>query len=54
MIILDFVRFFFLKFKFEVANVFWKYKTRVENQSGCKIETLRPDNEKEYTSGRFQ
>jgi hypothetical protein len=39
----DYSRFcwiFFLKFKFEVANVFWKYKTWVENQSGCRIQTL--------------
>jgi len=34
--------------------VFWKYKTWVENQSGCRIQTLRSDNGKEYTCGRFQ
>ena len=26
----------------------------MENQSGCRIQTLRFDNGKEYTSGRFQ
>lgn len=44
---------FFLKQKSEVANVFWRFKARVENESGCKIQTLRPDNGKEYTSGAF-
>ena len=44
---------FFLKFKSEVAGVFWKFKKMVENQSGCKIQALRSDNGKEYTSGEF-
>ena len=26
----------------------------MENQSGCRIQTLRSDNEKEYTCERFQ
>jgi hypothetical protein len=54
MIILDFIGFIFLKFKSEIANVFWKYKTLVENQSDCMIQTIRSDNGKKYTSGRFQ
>jgi len=45
---------FFLKFKSEVADVFWNFKAKVENQSGCKIQTLRSDNGKEYTSNQFK
>jgi transposase InsO family protein len=45
--------FFFLKFKSEVAGVFWKFKKMVENQSGCKIQAVRSDNGKEYTSAEF-
>lgn len=44
---------YFLKFKSEVADVFWKFKKMVENQSGFKIQILRSDNGKEYTSDRF-
>ncbi|KAH9678769.1 hypothetical protein KPL71_025858 [Citrus sinensis] len=44
---------FFLKHKSEVAQVFWNFKARVENESGCRIQTLRSDNGKEYTSGAF-
>ncbi|KAL8096063.1 hypothetical protein AgCh_037136 [Apium graveolens] len=44
---------FFLKFKSEVAQVFWKFKARVENESGCKIQIVRSDNGKEYTSNEF-
>ena len=36
----DYSRFcwtYFIKFKSEVANIFWKYKAWVENQSGCKL-----------------
>jgi transposase InsO family protein len=44
---------FFLKHKSEVAQVFWKFKARVENESGCKIQALRSDNGKEYTSEAF-
>ncbi|KAL4290711.1 hypothetical protein GQ457_14G023780 [Hibiscus cannabinus] len=38
---------------FEVAGVFWKFKKMVENQSGYKIQALRSDNGKEYTSTKF-
>jgi len=34
--------------------VFWNFKAKVENQSGCKIQTLRSDNGKEYTSNQFK
>ncbi|KAL0559650.1 hypothetical protein IC582_000013 [Cucumis melo] len=44
---------FFLKFKSEVAHVFWKFKARVENESGCKIQMVRSDNGKEYVSAEF-
>ncbi|KAH9782217.1 hypothetical protein KPL71_008805 [Citrus sinensis] len=44
---------FFLKHKSEVAQVFWNFKARVENESGCRIQTLRSDNGKEYASGAF-
>jgi transposase InsO family protein len=44
---------FFLKFKHEVAGVFVKFKNMVETQSGCKIQFLRSDNGKEYTSTQF-
>ncbi|KAA3465958.1 Retrovirus-related Pol polyprotein from transposon TNT 1-94 [Gossypium australe] len=45
---------FFLKFKLEVAGVFWKFKKTVENQSGNDIQILRSDNGKEYTSENFK
>ena len=44
---------YFLKQKSEVAQVFWKFKARVENESGCRIQTLRSDNGKEYNSESF-
>ncbi|KAL0560868.1 hypothetical protein IC582_001283 [Cucumis melo] len=44
---------FFLKFKSEVAHVFWKFKERVENESGFKIQIVRSDNGKEYVSAEF-
>ena len=44
---------FCLKYKSEVAGVFWKFKKSVENQSGCKIQCLRSDNGTEYTSSQF-
>ncbi|XP_016690648.1 uncharacterized protein [Gossypium hirsutum] len=44
---------FLLKKKLEVAGVFWKFKARVENGSGCMIQILRSDNGKEYTSETF-
>jgi len=43
----------FFKFKHEEAGVFVKFKEMVENQSGCKIQFLRSDNGKEYTSTQF-
>jgi len=44
---------FFLKHKLEVVQVFWNFKARVENESGCKIQNLRSENGKEYTSNSF-
>lgn len=44
---------YFLRFKSEVAGVFWKFKQWIENQSGCKIQVLRSDNGTEYTSEKF-
>ena len=44
---------YFLKSKLEIVGVFWNFKKRIENQSGCKIQTLRSDNGKEYTSEQF-
>jgi len=45
---------YFLRFKSEVAEVFWKFKALVENQSGCKLQVLRSDNGTEYTSDQFK
>ena len=42
-----------MKFKSEVAGIFWKFKKMVENQSGCKIQSIRSNNGKEYTSATF-
>ena len=53
MIIPDIVGFFFLNFKSKVADVFWKYKALVENQSGAVIQVIKTDNGTEYTSERF-
>ncbi|XP_023734055.3 uncharacterized protein LOC111881897 [Lactuca sativa] len=44
---------YFMKFKSEVTDVFWKFKKMVENQSDWKIQVLRSDNGKEYTSEKF-
>ncbi|KAH9704543.1 hypothetical protein KPL70_011512 [Citrus sinensis] len=44
---------YFLKQKSEVASVFWKFKTWIENQSGCKIKVIRSDNGTEYTTDKF-
>ena len=44
---------FLLKQKSEVADVFQKFKARVENESACLIQTVRSDNGKEYTSETF-
>ncbi|RVX14987.1 Retrovirus-related Pol polyprotein from transposon TNT 1-94 [Vitis vinifera] len=52
----DYTRFcwiYFLKSKSEVANVFWKYKAWVENQSNCRMQKIRSDNGKEYTNEIF-
>ena len=44
---------YFMKFKSEVANIFWKFKAWVENQSKCKMQVIRSDNGTEYTSEKF-
>ena len=44
---------FFLNFKSEVVDVFWKYKALVENQSGAIMQVIRTDNGTEYTSEIF-
>ena len=44
---------FFFKFKSEVAEIFWKFKVKVENENGLKIQILRSDNGTEYTSAKF-
>ena len=41
-----------MKLKSEVAQVFWKFEARVENESGCR-QTLRLDNGKEFTFESF-
>ena len=53
MIILYSVGFFFLNFKSEVADVFWKYKALVENQSGVVMQAIRTNNGTEYNFERF-
>ena len=44
---------FFMKFKSEVAGIFWRFKKNVENQSSCRIQAIHLDNGKEYTSSKF-
>ncbi|KAA3471209.1 Retrovirus-related Pol polyprotein from transposon TNT 1-94 [Gossypium australe] len=44
---------YFMKQKFDVANVFFKYKIWVKNKSGCKIQVVRSDNGTKYTLQRF-
>jgi len=44
---------FFFKLKLEVAEYFWKYKVKVENESGLKIQILRSNNGTEYTYAKF-
>lgn len=44
---------YFLRFKTEVAGVFWRFKAWIENQSGCRIQVIRSDNGTEYTSEQF-
>ena len=36
---------YFLRFKSEVAGVFFKFKNWIENQSDFRIQVLRSDNE---------
>ena len=52
----DYTRFcwiYFFKSKSEVANIFWKYKALVENQSNCRLQTIRSDNGTEYRNNKF-
>jgi len=52
----DYSRFYwiyFFKSKNEVANIFWKHKALVENQSGCRLRIIRSDNGKEYANDTF-
>ena len=42
-----------MKYKSEVAGIFWKFKRNMENQSRCRIQAIRSDNDKEYTSLEF-
>nr|KYP70533.1 Retrovirus-related Pol polyprotein from transposon TNT 1-94 [Cajanus cajan] len=44
---------FFFKNKSEVAGIFWKFKAKVENEIGFKIQILRSDNGTKYTSEKF-
>lgn len=44
---------YFLRFKSEVVAIFWKFKQWIKTQSGCKIQSLRSDNGKEYTYDQF-
>ena len=44
---------YFLKQKSEVADVFRRFKSLVENQADCRIKVLRSDNGTEYTSEKF-
>ena len=44
---------YFLRFKSEVAGVFWRFKTWIENQCDFKIQVIRSDNGKEYVSDQF-
>jgi hypothetical protein len=39
-----------MKYKSEVARIFWRFKKKVENQSSCRIQAIRSNNGKEYTS----
>ncbi|XP_022764242.1 uncharacterized protein LOC111309453 [Durio zibethinus] len=44
---------YFMKQKYEVALVFWKFKAWIENQNGCKIKIIKVDNDTKYTSDKF-
>ncbi|MCO5572076.1 hypothetical protein L7F22_025827 [Adiantum nelumboides] len=53
----DFSRFFWvypLKAKSDVFAIFQHYVTMVENETGCKVQTLRTDRGGEYMSGAFK
>ena len=39
-----------MKVKFEVADIFCKFKAWVENQRRCKMQVIKYDNGTEYTS----
>ena len=40
---------FFFKYKSEVAEIFWKFKVKVKNESSLKIQILRSDNVKRHS-----
>ena len=42
-----------MKYKSEVADIFWKFKACVEKQSTHKMQVIRSDNGTEYTSEKF-
>ena len=44
---------YFMKSKAKVAEVFFKFKNWVENQSGKRIKVIRSDNGAEYVSNKF-
>ena len=44
---------YFLREKSQVFEIFKKFKTRIEKQSGHYIKTIRSDRGKEYTFGEF-
>jgi transposase InsO family protein len=44
---------YFKKIKFEVADIFKKFKAWVKTQGGCKILVIRSDNKTKYSSGKF-
>jgi transposase InsO family protein len=44
---------YFMKFKSEVAHIFWKFKAWIETQSKCKLQVIRSDNGTEYTCEQF-
>ncbi|XP_017972728.1 PREDICTED: uncharacterized protein LOC108661220 [Theobroma cacao] len=44
---------YFMEHKSEVFSVFQKFKARVENESSCKIKTLRKDNRGGHISSEF-
>ena len=44
---------FLSKIQIRSSYYIFEVKSHVENQSGCKIQVLRSDNGKEYTSEKF-